>query len=174
MSDVLTGKNVDAKESSHPTIFHDILASDLPKEELSLHRLTQEAMSISGAGIETTMWTLSVATFHVLWNPKIYASLKAELDEAMPDPNYILPWAQLERLPYLTAVINEGELISSTKSYPLVLIRVLTSIASASFIVRLGAATSARQSLQLDELWILDNPGGCCREYGCISHAHES
>ncbi|KAI0434028.1 putative cytochrome P450 [Xylaria sp. FL1042] len=106
--DVLAGKNMDAKDSSHPTIFHDILASDLPKEELSFVRLTQEAMSLSGAGIETTMWTLSVATFHILWNPKVYAALKVELDEAMPNPDNILPWAQLEKLPYLTAVIQES------------------------------------------------------------------
>ncbi|KAI1178015.1 cytochrome P450 [Nemania sp. FL0916] len=106
--DVLAGKNMDAKDSSHPTIFHDILASDLPKEELGFTRLTQEAMSLSGAGIETTMWTLSVATFHILWNPKVQATLKAELEEAMPNPENILPWAQLERLPYLTAVIQES------------------------------------------------------------------
>lgn len=107
--DVLAGKNMDAKEASHATIFHDILGSDLPPEELTELRLTQEAMSISGAGIETTMWTLSVITFHVLWNPAIESRLVAELVEAMPDPSSpILPWSQLEKLPFLTAIIVEG------------------------------------------------------------------
>ncbi|KAI1077972.1 cytochrome P450 [Whalleya microplaca] len=69
--DVLAGKNMDAKDASHATIFHDILRSDLPPKELTELRLTQEAMSVSGAGVETTMWTLSVITFHVLWNPAI-------------------------------------------------------------------------------------------------------
>ncbi|KAI5862015.1 putative cytochrome P450 [Durotheca rogersii] len=107
--EMLAGKNMLAKESSHPTIFHDILASDLPKEELSFKRLTQEAMSLSGAGIETTMWTLSVATFHTLWNPSVEKRLVAELTEAMPDPANILPWSELEKLPFLSAVINECE-----------------------------------------------------------------
>jgi len=54
--DVFAGKNMDAKDASHATVFHDILASDLPPEELTIERVTQEAMSVSGAGIETTMW----------------------------------------------------------------------------------------------------------------------
>ncbi|KAI9035493.1 Cytochrome P450 [Aspergillus affinis] len=107
--DVLAGNNVESKETTHPTIFTDILQAELPPAELSFHRLTHKAMSVSGAGIETTMWTLSVATFHILWNPTFEQRLVSELVEAMPDPNQILPWVQLEKLPFLSAVINECE-----------------------------------------------------------------
>lgn len=107
--DMLSGNNMDAKDASHTTIFHDILESDLPPDDLEFVRLTQEAMSLSGAGIETTMWTLSVATFHVLNNPSIQDRLVAELVEAMPDPATILSWPQLEKLPYLSAIITECE-----------------------------------------------------------------
>lgn len=108
IQDMLLGRNMDAKEASHLTIFHDILASDLPAEEVAFDRLVQEAMSVNGAGIETTMWALTVATFHVLWNPSIEARLRAELTTAMPDPTSMLTWEELENLPYLSGVIQEA------------------------------------------------------------------
>ncbi|KAI1083476.1 cytochrome P450 [Whalleya microplaca] len=108
LEEILSGENIAAKEGSQPTIFHDILASNLPSQELSLKRLVEESTSINGAGQETVMWTLTVACFHILDNPDIQARLKAELIGAMPNPNEILPWDQLEKLPYLSAVIAEG------------------------------------------------------------------
>ncbi|KAI0968596.1 cytochrome P450 [Xylaria arbuscula] len=142
ISDVLSGKNMAAKDASHPTVFHDILASDLPPEELSFHRLAQEAMSLSGAGIETTMWTLSVATFHILWSPEVYRRLKAELDKAMPDADNILPWAQLEKLPYLTAVINESLRLSFGSVQRLPRVNRLESMKYRSWTIPAGSAVS--------------------------------
>lgn len=98
----------DAK-TAHRTIFNDILASNLPPQELSFKRLTQEAFAITSAGMETTKSTLTLAVFHVLDQPAVQGRLKAELAEAMPDPNVILPWIELEKLPYLTAIIYESE-----------------------------------------------------------------
>lgn len=115
--DVLAGRNMEAKETSHPTIFHDILASDLPPEELTFKRLLQEAMSVNGAGIETTMWTLTVGTFHVIDNPNVYRRLKEELTAAMPDRDVILSWEALEALPYLSAVVQESESSSIRGSF---------------------------------------------------------
>lgn len=106
--DILSGKNAKSIDVSHPTIFHDILASNLPPEELSLNRLTDEAISLNGAGMETTKWTLTVAVFHILDQPAVQARLKAELAEAMPDAGVISPWSELEKLPYLSGVIAES------------------------------------------------------------------
>lgn len=108
LGQILSGKNDQAKESSTPTIFHDILTGHLPPEELTLKRLSEEATSVNGAGMETVTWTLTVASFHILDQPAVQARLKAELEEAMPNPHEILPWDQLEKLPYLSAVIAEG------------------------------------------------------------------
>lgn len=55
------------------------------------------------------MWTLTVATFHVLDKPHILKRLRIELTEAMPNPSDILAWDELEKLPYLSAVIAEGK-----------------------------------------------------------------
>lgn len=38
----------------------------------------------------------------------VQSRLKAELAEAMPDASVILRWSELEKLPYLSAVISES------------------------------------------------------------------
>ncbi|XPS70250.1 hypothetical protein M3J09_002489 [Ascochyta lentis] len=87
------------------TVFTDILASSLPEQEKSIDRLAGEAFSLTGAGTETTAWTLSVITFHILSQPKIQAKLAEELQGVdLKD----VSWVKLERLPYLSAVIAEG------------------------------------------------------------------
>ncbi|KAL4903833.1 hypothetical protein BDW74DRAFT_168695 [Aspergillus multicolor] len=90
------------------TIFADLLTSSLPASELTLPRLKDEAMSIVGAGIETTKIASVVATFHILHNPPILSKLRAELDTAIPDPGHLPSLHVLEELPYLSACIQEG------------------------------------------------------------------
>lgn len=51
---------------------------------------------------------MSVITFQLLANPKKLRKLKDELAAAIPDPNAVPTSAELERLPYLSAVIQEG------------------------------------------------------------------
>lgn len=105
------------KSTSRPTVIQHLLQSKLPPEELSQDRLQQEAVSIVGAGFETTKWTLTVAFYHILANPAIYQRLRQELIDAMPDPNHILSWPELQALPYLSACIEEGKfLIHSQRS----------------------------------------------------------
>ena len=89
------------------TIFTAIIQSDIPRSEVTEQRLNDEAVGVVGAGLETTMRTLSVAVFHVVANPRIHQRLRIELDDAIPNPDQIPPWEVLEKLPYLTACINE-------------------------------------------------------------------
>lgn len=109
IADILASRNQEAKDAAHPTVFNDILASKLPPHELRPARLNDEAVGLVGAGTETTSWSLTIGTFHIIDNPKVLQKLKAELAEAMPDPNQILPWTELEKLPYLSSVIKEGD-----------------------------------------------------------------
>jgi cytochrome P450 len=102
---------------NHPTIFRDVLNSNLPDSDKSVDRLTQEATSVVGAGMETTKWVLTVGTFHLLDNPPVLARLKAELTEAMPDSSAVLSYSDLEKLPYLGAVIQECESPSRVLHY---------------------------------------------------------
>lgn len=95
-------------EKKSSTVFSALLESDLPPEELSLVRLQHEAISITGAGIETTMRALSVTCFHLLANPAVLQQLRAELDQKMPDPGVIASYDELAQLPFLSSCIEEG------------------------------------------------------------------
>ncbi|KAL4915704.1 cytochrome P450, partial [Aspergillus aurantiobrunneus] len=100
-----------------PTVFSALINGDLPATEKADRRLQDEAQLVIGAGLATTGWTLSVGTFYLLSNPKVLARLRQELDRALPayDPSHpsaSLEWTELEKLPYLTAVIKEAVRLS--------------------------------------------------------------
>ncbi len=105
--DILSGKNTDAELSEFDTVFAEVLNSKLPPEERSQYRLQNEAVSVIGAGFETTRWAMTVASFHILANAEIYKRVREELLEAIPDPDDIPNWPKLQALPYLTACIEE-------------------------------------------------------------------
>jgi cytochrome P450 len=90
------------------TVFHGLLNSDLPPSEKSNFRMRQEAQLLVLAGQDTTAYTLSSLTYQLLANPHILRKLKKELAEAIPDPNAPVTSTQLEQLPYLAAIVEEG------------------------------------------------------------------
>ena len=55
---------------------------------------------------------MEMAAYHVVTNSDIYDKLKKELHEAFPDPNTTLDYNTLEKLPYLTGVVKEGQRLS--------------------------------------------------------------
>ncbi|KAL9609720.1 MAG: hypothetical protein Q9167_005528 [Letrouitia subvulpina] len=83
----------DEKVDEKTTIFHGLLRSDLPDEEKSTGRLTEEAQLIVFAGTDTT---------------EILRKLKVELETALPNADDLPTSAQVEALPWLNAVIQEG------------------------------------------------------------------
>ncbi|KAK5196121.1 hypothetical protein LTR99_008070 [Exophiala xenobiotica] len=96
------------KSIDHATLFHEMLNSDLSPNEKSVSRMVQEAQVIIGAAILTTSWAAAVASFHIINNLAIFRKLRAELEEAIPDPNAKPDWQNLEQLPYLNGCIKEG------------------------------------------------------------------
>ena len=96
-------------ERKHRTIIEEgYINSQLPKEEKTFTRMYDDSVTLVSAGIETTGYTLSTATFHLLTNPNINARLRRELAEVWPDTNAIPSWRTLEKVPYLKAVITEA------------------------------------------------------------------
>ncbi|KAF2027534.1 cytochrome P450 [Setomelanomma holmii] len=91
-----------------PTIFAELLKSDLEVLEKEPQRLADEAAAVVGAGTETTSWALSVMTYHLLTKPELLAKLTKELRNVIDDPQHLPAWPVLEALPYLGAVIQEG------------------------------------------------------------------
>ncbi|KAL4814455.1 cytochrome P450 [Aspergillus spinulosporus] len=90
---------------TQPSLFAALLDAPLPEAEKTDSRLGGEGFLMIAAGTETTAWTLTVITFHLLNQPDTLNRLRSELQDA---DALNLPWAALERLPYLTAVIHEG------------------------------------------------------------------
>ena len=99
--------NEDASSKSHRTIFHELFNHPtLPANEKTDVRLADEAANFVSAGTETTGHALGVITYYLCMNSDIHQRLRHELQAAsLSDPPRI---EELERLPYLYAVINEG------------------------------------------------------------------
>ncbi|KAK6431203.1 hypothetical protein LTR95_012635 [Oleoguttula sp. CCFEE 5521] len=95
-------------EEGHRAIFATMDKSNLPAEECTARRLAADAGAFIGAGTETTGRTLAVTAFHVLANPTTLTTLRAELNTVMPSPDSSITLPQLEKLPYLTAILLEG------------------------------------------------------------------
>ncbi|KAK8090351.1 cytochrome p450 protein [Apiospora hydei] len=117
MDDTDTEKSK-ASPSERPTIFHELIRSpDLPPAEKTLRRLVDEGQTMIAAGQETTSFLLKTVTYHVLANPAIHARLRAELRDFNNGDGdgdggvggvTGASVAQLEQLPYLRAVVQEG------------------------------------------------------------------
>lgn len=98
-------RNIGEKTS----LFHHIFNSEMPTSELSIERLTREAQVILVAGSLTITRTLSSITYYILANKHIRSTLREELRDVMAQyPEKKPSWADLEKLPYLQAIIKEG------------------------------------------------------------------
>jgi cytochrome P450 len=96
-----------------PTVITELLQSGLPSEQKADRRIRDEVQLIVGAGLSTTGWTMSVGTYYLATNSRILARLRKELDEKIPASGGTgLQWTELEKLPYLTAVIKEAVRLS--------------------------------------------------------------
>jgi cytochrome P450 len=96
------------KTATHPTIFHEVLNSDLPAEEKTDARLGDEAQLIVAAGLITTSWALTVGSFHIINDPTINQKLRDELKTAQSTSAAPLDWHKLEQLPYLNGCVHEA------------------------------------------------------------------
>jgi cytochrome P450 len=83
--------------------------SGLPEADITVDRLTKEAQLLLGAGSVSTARTLHFIVFYLLSNPPMRKRLEDELASAQSGWEDEQPtWAQLEKLPYLQALIKEG------------------------------------------------------------------
>ncbi|KAL4903790.1 hypothetical protein BDW74DRAFT_168672 [Aspergillus multicolor] len=95
-------------EPSYRTVIHHFLQPDCNGTVLTEKAIRDECQVLLFAGTDTTGMTLMRGFFHILKSKKIYAALKEELEHAWPEVGQRLSLSELERLPYLTAVIKES------------------------------------------------------------------
>ena len=101
-------KDGKVQEGQRKVIFEELLDSNLPEIEKSDERLAQNSNVLVAAGSNTTLHALVTTTYHLLANPESMIKLVEELEAAIPNPYQVPELVELEQLPYLSAVINEG------------------------------------------------------------------
>ncbi|KAK0625509.1 cytochrome P450 [Bombardia bombarda] len=90
------------------TIFEGLLSNEsLPDEDKTDARLAAEAQLVVFAGEGTTAYTLSAAVYELLAHPAELQKLREELIRAIPDPNKIPSFSQVDGLPYFNAIVQE-------------------------------------------------------------------
>lgn len=104
------GSKMNHDDSQGPvTLFNHILNSDMPESEMSDERLAKEAQVLLGGGTTTTARTIAYISYYILAKPDIRGKLQQELQGVMASyPQHVPSLAELERLPYLQALIKEG------------------------------------------------------------------
>ncbi|KAB8235861.1 hypothetical protein ETB97_003341 [Aspergillus alliaceus] len=80
----------------------------IPAHERTVDRVLDEGTVFLFAGTETTSRTLAITMFYLLTNPPILKRLREELEGLPPSKNNEHSLTQLENLPYLSGVVNEG------------------------------------------------------------------
>lgn len=99
----------DTTTMGRPTLFRYLVNSDLPPSELSDQRMSREAQVLIGSGTITTAGTLGFLCYYIMADAAIRKRLGEELRGVMDGyPAKKPTWAQLEKLPYLQALIKEG------------------------------------------------------------------
>lgn len=108
--------NEKSPDDAFLTIFDTMLDADVPASEKSIARLIEEAQTLTGAGSLTTANALDSTIYYLLISPSCLSRLREELEATITDLTMLPSVAELEKLPYLTAVVHEGLRLS--KSVP--------------------------------------------------------
>jgi len=87
--------------------------SNLPPQEKTLERLSDEGNILIGAGSETTAQILAVLSYHLISSPDVLKKLQKELETVMPDPYTPVKWQQLEQLPYLVSLLTSDAITAT-------------------------------------------------------------
>lgn len=135
------------------TVFDAMLDADVPRHEKTVSRLTAEAQTLTAAGSLTTANTLDATIYYLLSNPTCLACLRRELDVAIPNPKMIPSSAELEKLPYLTAVVHEALRLGKGVPHRLARVSPDVSYRYDDWVIPRGAAIS------MSSIGILEHPG---------------
>ncbi|EED13527.1 cytochrome P450, putative [Talaromyces stipitatus ATCC 10500] len=103
------------------TIYHELLRPEAysSKTVPSADSLYEESQALLFGGADTTGTTLMHGSFYVLTAPTVYRRLKEELISAWPVLEDAPDLCELQKLPYLTAVLKESLRMSPGVASPL-------------------------------------------------------
>ncbi|KIW03319.1 uncharacterized protein PV09_05530 [Verruconis gallopava] len=142
---------------SSRTLFHALLNGDLPDAEKSPKRLTDEALTVIGAGTITTAHTLALTVFHVLSRPIVLRKLQHELHKIFTS-NTEVTWNILSQSPYFSAVVTEGLRLAFGVSHRLQRVSPDADLVYREWIIPAGTPVSQTQMFILTSEKIFPNP----------------
>jgi cytochrome P450 len=154
----LISQHIQVKPPQGTTILHQLLKSDLPAPEKSHSRIWQESASLVGAGVETVSNAICVTLVYLHLNPSCLSSLKNELQAAIPNPAQIPSYTELARLPYLSAVVNEGLRKAVGISHRFIRVVPDGAIAYGTYILPPGTAVSMSTIVMHSRSDVFPNP----------------
>ena len=146
------------KDKEHRTIFSELLEADVPAEEKSVKRLTEEAQVIISAGATTTAHFLTLTIYHILTNEEIHRKVQAELLSATAASSGTPAMQDFEQLPYLNAVIKEGFRLSYGVTTRLPRVAPDTTLHCQGHIIPAGTTVSMTSVLQHMNASLFPNP----------------
>ncbi|KAL9586166.1 MAG: hypothetical protein Q9212_001087 [Teloschistes hypoglaucus] len=108
-------KGVYGAEGGRKTVLDLLLNPEDGYAALSKQSIVDETYSFCFAGTHTTSFTISLATYYLLRSPDKLAKLREELKtvEDKRNPEGLLEYRDVYKLPYLTAIIKESLRLSS-------------------------------------------------------------
>ena len=142
------------------SIFDGLLESNLPSHELGADRLTDEGLTLIGAGTVTTAHTLTTILFHLLANPASVKNLREELS-FLPGNH---TWSALSQLPYLSAIVNEGLRLSYGVSHRLQRISPDQPLPYKQWVIPAGTPVSMTNMFIHQDPEIFPDPNSFCPE----------
>ena len=114
------GDNQSIGISGHRTVFHELASSSLPEPEKRPLRLRDEAFVLVTAGGSSTSLFLKTTTYYITANCSVHTRLFTDLKTIMRARDTIPDLLELEKLEYLTAIIQEGLRITNAVSHRLI------------------------------------------------------
>jgi cytochrome P450 len=94
-------KHIPSRDKSQPeTLFSVLRRSNIPDEEKSALRMSQEGLEMFMASF-TPGRTMMLGLYYLYTHPDVLEKLRQELDEVNPDPQADLDFQKLNSLPYL-------------------------------------------------------------------------
>ncbi|KAK4496084.1 hypothetical protein PRZ48_012063 [Zasmidium cellare] len=131
----------------------------LPQEEKSYANVKQAVLMMVGAGMETTGYALSMATYQLHKRPNLLRQAKEEISTVWPASQEEIPsWSTLEKLPLLTAILKESMRLSLGVAARLIRVNRKQPIQYKTWSIPPGCHVSMNQSFVLYDPEIFVEP----------------
>lgn len=132
---------------------------NLLTKDKSYDAVKQAVLMMVGAGMETTGYALSMASYQLLRHAVLLKEVKAEIASVWPaDQEDIPAWSTLEKLPLLTAVLKESTRLSLGVAARLIRVNRKRTVQYKDWIIPPGCHISMNQSFVLYDPEIFIKP----------------